>query len=279
MIIVGLLCTPTLQVRANEPISSMEYVPPQLGLVKLYYRTVASDPERRLYTNVSIMDVTRQGLTGHYRYGLRQGDWAFQRLLTACDFFGVYWEVNGKVSISASVEEARVQCEQVWPLEVGDTIALPNGDRLAIEQLAPQMVLLEGQPQERLAYAMRRRSPDGRSVLVWSAQGVGTIRYEIDHETIFHTELMMFDHTAQGHLLGRCISQAPADACLCAATKASTWLSGEALDDIVGNVQLAWRADLLAPVTPGEGPLLSRVNNLSRVSRAGCGVDVTAFVY
>lgn len=64
MIIVGLLCTLALHVRANDPISSMEYVLPQPGLLKLYYCTVAADRERRGYTDVSIMDVISQGITG-----------------------------------------------------------------------------------------------------------------------------------------------------------------------------------------------------------------------
>lgn len=225
------------------------------------------------------MGATSNGVTAHYRYGQRQGDWAFQRLLTACDFFGVYWEVNGEASDIITAEQAVAQCGQVWPLEVGDTIHLPNDEINTVEQIVPQLVVVDGSSQERLSYTVRRLFPDGGSSFFRSVQGVGTIWYEFNHEVIVQTELMTFEHAAQGHILGRCIGAAPTEACLCVARKAGAWLSGEALDSIVDNVRLVWHADRVEPATPGEGAFPARVRDLSRTSTVSCGVDIAAFTY
>lgn len=277
-ICVTLIALP-LSAQANESLNIMDYVPPQPGLVKLYYSVESGDAEPRSYTDVAIMDATQNGITRHYRYGPYRGEWTFQRLLTACDFFSVYWEVNAEVLVSSSAEEARAGCEQTWPLAVGDVVESTSGRRFTVEQLVHQSVLINGEQEEHLAYVVSSPMQDDRRGLRWSAQGIGTVGYQVGDDGGFQVDLMTFGHPATGHILGRCIPHAPAEACLCAARKAAAWLSSEALDTIIGNIELAWPADQPTSATPGEGSFPSRVADLSRLSEATCDVDIAEFVY
>lgn len=262
----------------DERPSALDYVPPMPGLVKLYYRVNPEKPSQRRFSDVSIMDETRGGLTGFYLYASGRDGWTFQRLLTACDFFSIYREIDGELSVSSAPAEALERCSQTWPLRAGDTVPISNDVLLRIDDLATETLIIDGVAHDRLVYVERRDTANGNIAMRYSAQGVGTYRIDMKEGPGFGAELLVFDHDAQGHILGRCMESGPMEACLCAAIKAPTWLSSETLDAVVDGVQLAWSVDTLEPVTRRAEIAATAIDDVRRQSVAACEVDLTGLV-